>query len=234
MSLTVIKPGVLDLVQDTGRYGWQHLGINPGGAMDRWSAQVANILVGNESNNGVLELHFPAGEFLFESPALITICGADFSPHINGEPVSCWQPVFVRQNSVLQFKGWKSGARCYLAIEGGLLLERWLHSYSTNLKCGAGGYQGRALQKGDHIPYRSFDSNLSSFTPDKDFIVLPWKADRQWNKEEGDEILVMPGQEWDRLQDESKTALQAQEFIITQQSDRMGYRLDALMQANST
>jgi antagonist of KipI len=44
MSLRIIKPGVLDTVQDGGRYGFQHLGINPGGAMDRFAAQTANLL----------------------------------------------------------------------------------------------------------------------------------------------------------------------------------------------
>ena len=42
MNLRVIKSGVLDSIQDTGRYGWQHLGINPTGAMDKISAQLAN------------------------------------------------------------------------------------------------------------------------------------------------------------------------------------------------
>ena len=44
LNLRIIKAGVLDTVQDMGRYGWQHLGINPGGAMDKLSAKVANIL----------------------------------------------------------------------------------------------------------------------------------------------------------------------------------------------
>ena len=32
MSMRIIKAGILDTVQDAGRYGYQHLGINPGGA----------------------------------------------------------------------------------------------------------------------------------------------------------------------------------------------------------
>ena len=63
MNLRVIKGGLLDTIQDQGRYGYQHLGINPSGAMDRFSARVANILVGNNQDEAVIELHFPAGEY---------------------------------------------------------------------------------------------------------------------------------------------------------------------------
>ena len=50
MSLKIIKAGVLDTIQDPGRYGFQYLGINPGGAMDRFAAQVVNTLSGNDSS----------------------------------------------------------------------------------------------------------------------------------------------------------------------------------------
>jgi antagonist of KipI len=66
MNLRIIKPGVMDTVQDMGRYGSQQLGINPGGAMDKLSAQIANIIVGNETSEAVVELHFPAAAFFFE------------------------------------------------------------------------------------------------------------------------------------------------------------------------
>ena len=60
MSLIVIKPGILDTIQDAGRFGYQHLGINPGGAMDRFSAEAVNFLVGNIAGEAVIEMHFPA------------------------------------------------------------------------------------------------------------------------------------------------------------------------------
>jgi antagonist of KipI len=47
MSILIIKNGVLDTLQDLGRDGYAHLGIVPGGAMDRVALQVANALVGN-------------------------------------------------------------------------------------------------------------------------------------------------------------------------------------------
>ena len=57
MSLKVIKAGILDSAQDSGRYGYQQLGINPGGAMDKFAAQISNILVGNKVNEAIIEIH---------------------------------------------------------------------------------------------------------------------------------------------------------------------------------
>ena len=63
MSLSIIKPGLLDTLQDHGRYDYSHWGINPGGAMDAYAAQVANRLVGNNDNESVIEIHFPAPRY---------------------------------------------------------------------------------------------------------------------------------------------------------------------------
>lgn len=225
MNLRVIKAGVLDTVQDLGRYEWQQLGINPGGAMDRWSAQVANILAGNKKTEAVIELHFPASEFIFEEPALITICGADFSPNVNGEEVPCWQPVLINRYSILQFYGLKKGARAYLAVHGGFDIPVWLNSYSTNLKAGTGGFKGRALQKEDAISIPLLVPEFLSLLGKKEFMVLPWKADTSWDENETKAISILQGNEWDRLPGTSQESIQNQVFAITHQSDRMGYQL---------
>ncbi len=225
MNLRVIKAGILDTVQDLGRHEWQHLGVNPGGAMDRWSAQVANILVNNKKEEAVIELHFPASEFIFEEPALITVCGADFSPNVNGEEIPCCQPVLINKYSILQFYGLRKGARAYLAVHGGFDIPVWLNSYSTNLKAGTGGYNGRALQKDDEIVIRSLTPEFLSLLGKKEFMVLPWKADTTWDENETKAISILEGNEWDTLPAASKKSIQSEIFSITHQSDRMGYQL---------
>ena len=95
MSIKIIKAGILDTIQDEGRYGYQDLGINPTGAMDKYSMEVSNLLVGNDTNEAVIELHFPCSVFLFSKPAIIALSGADFSPFINGEPVPILHPIMV-------------------------------------------------------------------------------------------------------------------------------------------
>jgi antagonist of KipI len=224
MNLRIIKPGVMDTIQDMGRYGWQHLGINPGGAMDKLSAQIANILVGNETNEAVIELHFPAAAFFFEQPSLIALSGADFSASVNGEEIPCMRPVLVGKYSILQFHRAENGARTYLAVHGGLNIQPWLNSYSTNLKAEAGGYKGRVLQKDDEIAFRTA-VDLSALLAKKEFEVLPWKADEDWGNNNTEEILALPGNEWNRLNDKSKEKFFEQSFLVTAHSDRMGYHL---------
>ncbi|MDP9229684.1 MAG: KipI antagonist, partial [Bacteroidota bacterium] len=219
MSIRIIKPGILDTIQDLGRYGYQHLGINPGGVMDHFATQVVNGLVANEINDAVIEMHFPAATILFQQEALIAIGGADFIPSINGEKIQLWQPVMINKNCLLHFHPSSQGARCYLALKDGFTLNKWLTSYSTNVKAGAGGFNGRALHKDDVIYLRN-QNDYRKFLGDKDFIVLPWKADIDWDNNFNKEIKVLPGNEWDYFTNDAKNIFINQPFTITASSDR--------------
>lgn len=228
MNLRIIKAGVQDTIQDLGRYGWQHAGINTGGAMDRLSAQIANILVGNDKNEALLELHYPASAIFFEQPVLIALSGADFTATVNGEEIPHLQPVLLSKYSILQFHRLEKGARSYLAIAGGLNIPTWLDSYSTHLKAAAGGYRGRILQKDDEIPLKTI-TPLAPLVDKKEFLVMPWKADTDWEEDKMGEIAVLIGNEWEQLSGDSKQRFLQQSFMITVQSDRMGYRLKSTM-----
>ena len=222
MSLKIIKTGILDTIQDCGRYGFQHLGINPGGAMDLFSAQLNNSLLGKNLDSPVIELHFPASQILFEKETIICITGANFSPEINHQKIPIDQPVVINKNSVLQFKKNESGACCYLSLLHEIELEKWLNSYSTNLKAAAGGCHGRPLQKGDILNFKNI-FNFEHLVINKDFSLLPWRANRK-NKN-GTEIRFIPGNEWDWLSEDAKNTIQEDNFQVSNKSDRMGYRL---------
>src|SRR6266487_2320422 len=149
MSVLVIKQGLLDTMQDAGRYGYQHLGINPCGAMDIVAATIANMLAGNNKDEAVIELHYPASSFLFEDDCMIALSGADFQATINNELIPVSTSVMVSNGSVLEFTQYRRRTRCYLAVHGGWDIDHWLNSYSTNIKAIGGGYYGRALKKND-------------------------------------------------------------------------------------
>jgi antagonist of KipI len=198
--------------------------------MDRFSAQVVNMLVGNEIDEPIIELHFPASIFLFEQETMIAVGGADFAVTINGDNIPLWHPVVVAKNSILQFQKWKQGARCYLAIREKLKLEKWLNSYSTNVKAGAGGLGGRSLQKGDVIFYK--EKNVySNLLNNNDVVVLPWKADVAWSDAPVDRINVAAGNEWDLLTEQSRDKFLKGSFVIDSLADRMGYRLRGALNA---
>jgi antagonist of KipI len=226
MALSVIKAGLLDTIQDMGRNHYGSWGINPGGSMDPYASQVANMLVGNCNTEAVLEIHFPGPQILFEQNAMIAITGADFSPMLNDEPVPLWQPIVMRKNTVLHFPKLKWGARCYLSIHGGFCIDQWLNSYSTNLKAGAGGLGGRQLKKGDSLsPRESVIYFAGLLRKDKNSRILPWRADTHKTYRFLNEIFVIKGNEWDQLNQSAQDSFLKNNFIIHPSSDRMGYQL---------
>ena len=226
MSILVLKSGLLDTLQDAGRYGYGRLGINPGGAMDRYAAQVANMLVGNALHEAVIEIHFPGPQLLFEQNSLISICGADFYPMIDNEDAPVWQPIVVRKNTALHFDNVHGGGRCYVAIHGGFDIEQWLNSYSTNLKAEAGGFTGRKLEKADRLFQGESQFYFSAWLKEnKEKTFLHWRADTHKVYEFPHEIFVTEGAEWNQLTNSSKKDFLLSNFIIHPSSDRMGYHL---------
>ena len=226
MSISIIKAGLLGTIQDMGRYGYGSLGINCGGAMDRYAAQVANMLVGNDVHEAVMELHFPGPQILFEQNALISITGADFTPTLNDEPLPLWQPLLIRKNTILHFPRHAHGARCYIAIHGGFCIEPWLNSYSTNLKAGTGGFHGRKFEKGDELAARESTIYFAGLMKEgKDVLPLHWRADYANAYEYPNEIFFIEGNEFSQLTETSAASFPVSNFIIHPFSDRMGYQV---------
>ncbi len=216
--LTIEKAGVLDTIQDLGNYGQQRSGINPCGAMDGYALQMANALVGNLPEEAGLELHFPASVFKVEHPMLIALAGADMDAQLNGRPVPLLHPIKVMKNDIIHFAKLRLGYRTYMALEGGFHLAEGGYSSSTNLKAGYGGFEGRALRKGD---------TLMAYDPADAFIaagVLPWTIDPDF-EEPGKTVRFLPGHEWTQLSHAEQNKFLEQEFIIDKRSDRMGCRL---------
>lgn len=222
MSLRIIKQGILDTIQDGGRWGYQHLGINPNGAMDQHSAQLANALLGKELSEAVIELHFPAAQILFEHATVICITGADFSPTINDISVPLNHPIVVTKDSLLKFTKPLNGSRAYLSILHSLQIENWLGSYSTNLTVTIGGFKGRALKKDDVILFKN-NFSVHHLLHQNPFTVLPWKAYDTINEKK--EVHFIKASEWHWLTDDAQYDFQHCFFQITNEADRMGYRL---------
>jgi antagonist of KipI len=99
-----------------------------------------------------------------------------------------------------------------------------MNSYSTNLKAGAGGWQGRTLLKNDVISFKN-GINLSGLLLERDFVVLPWKAQDTVDKRNEIEFII--GSEWHWLTKDAQEIFSEQWFQITNEADRMGYQLAA-------
>jgi len=111
-----------------------------------------------------------------------------------------------------------------MAVKGGFKCTKWLNSYSTNLKAEAGGIEGRKLLKDDVIELID-KYDFLKILGDNDFRILPWKANESWDEINNNEIFVLPGPEWDWLDVGTQQKFLSATFDITNNSDRMGYRL---------
>jgi antagonist of KipI len=220
MSLVFLTSGLLTTIQDAGRNGYRRFGINPNGAMDRAAARLINILLGNDGNEGVLEMHFPAPKIMFEEDAAISLGGADFGARLDETEVENWRPILVNRGSVLSFPRKISGARMYLAVKGGFAVQKWLGSVSTNLRAKIGGFQGRSLRKGDVLFFKKTVEARKTKTNYKisRSLIPPYSSFPT--------VRVISGAEIEYLSAKSRRDFQSKNFAVRHESDRMGFRLE--------
>ncbi|AOV07122.1 biotin-dependent carboxyltransferase family protein [Sporosarcina ureilytica] len=233
--ITILKPGLLDTIQDLGRYGFQKYGVVASGAMDMWAHRVANILVGNEEHASTIEMTFVGPHIQFERDTVFALCGGSLQPTIDGVPVPMWRPVFVKKNAVLQLGHALAGSRAYLAVSGGFAIPKTMNSQSTYLRAKIGGIEGRALKRGDQISIDDRLDNASILTeslkqpqnraPFKttNWFVAPNLVPYNMTPTI---IHVTKGKQYDAFTESSKQAFLNQPFTVNVNSDRMGYRLN--------
>jgi antagonist of KipI len=218
VALQVEKPGLLTTIQDLGRPGHRKFGVPPSGAMDRFALAAANRLVGNPEGAGGLECALGGPVLLALQPCLVAVTGADFTPCVNGAEVPLWTGVYLAAGERLSFAGRRWGARCYVAVAGGLSGSRWLGSISTYLLVEKGGFDGRTLEAGDV---------LSLAAPAPRPLIAGRHLSRRLLPEYGKEpaLAAIPGPHHTRLKRPSRTTLWKSSFEVSRDADRMGYRL---------
>lgn len=233
MSLKIIRPGLMTTLQDTGRFGWQKIGVITSGAMDVYSLRMANILVGNDEHEAAMEITLTGPTIEFTADTLIAITGGDLAPIIDGQVVPTLRPVAVKAGAILKFTACRTGCRAYLAVAGGYDVPRVMGSKSTYLRAGIGGYEGRALQKGDYLTtgepseyaqqmmFNLLSSGAHSFMHAKWYISKAHTSRENLKKP----IRVMAGLQYDEFTEKAKFDFGDSDFLITTRSDRMGYRL---------
>lgn len=213
MALKIINPGLFTTVQDLGRYGYESYGFTPAGVMDYESYYLANALLGNDYNCGVLELTLYGITFEVLHSTSMSSAGAEMELTINEEPFETGTAVDLVKGDIVRFGGVKKGARTYIAFSGGLDLPKELGSYSTHTRSQMGGYKGRVLKAGDILP-------VKGKTVEHNFPVITKILT------EDTEIRFIPGQQNDRFDSVNKRIFTESEYTLTKDSDRMGCRLE--------
>ena len=149
--IEVFASGLLTTVQDLGRQGFGAMGVSPSGAADPIALRIGNRLVGNAEGAAALEMTLLGGALRFTQRSIVALAGSDFGATLDGASCPLWESFEVAAGQTLSFGGTTSGARCYLCVNGGIAVSQFLRSASTHLLSGLGGFQGRALRKGDVV-----------------------------------------------------------------------------------
>ncbi|NMP37695.1 MAG: biotin-dependent carboxyltransferase family protein [Clostridiales bacterium] len=218
MSMKITFPGALTTVQDLGRFGSMRFGFPASGAMDTDSARIANLLADNDEREAVLEMTMLGIKASFDSDCVIVLTGADMTPEINGEPIPMYAALEVRAGDILALSAAKSGLRCYMAVSGGFDIPSVMGSFSTNLKCAVGGFNGRALKAGDVLDFRTQQDTL--------FGISARRLEEDEIPRHDEFIRVVLGPQDDYFTDEGVSTFLSQVYTLSNASDRMGVRLE--------
>ncbi len=216
-TFEVVQPGPLTTVQDLGRYGYQQYGVPSSGAMDSYALRIGNLLVGNAENAASLEITLFGCQLRALQDTVVAVTGADLGVTINGKPAPQWQAIPVRKDDVIAFPRLKSGCRAYLSVAGGFPVSPVMGSASTYVRAGIGGYEGRALRKGDV---------LRTAKPMRQPAQVP--IPHRYIPAYGNRITlrVVLGPQDDYFTDEGIRTFLSSDYTVSTQADRMGYRLE--------
>jgi biotin-dependent carboxylase-like uncharacterized protein len=208
----ILEPGLGAMLQDRGRPGWRRFGVPPGGAMDDHAAHWANRLLDNAPDAPVVELLLQGAKLRALGETWIAVTGADADAS-----VPTWRAVRTNENDVLQFPASRSGVWIYLAVESGFEGPHWLGSASVYARgqlgqpAGSGSVLCRATNASFELP-RGVAGR-----------VVDWHERRDY--ESPPPLRVWRAPQWDLFSETDRELFFAQEWAVSSQSDRVGYRL---------
>ncbi|KAL5375797.1 hypothetical protein DPSP01_010904 [Paraphaeosphaeria sporulosa] len=150
-AIDVISAGAYTLIQDLPGRPTVGKGIPHSGPMDPMAFQIANLLVGNPRGKESLEITLSGPELRFVTPAIVALCGAPMEASLDDNEFPMWTSVKIEAGARLKIgKTTGGGCRSYLAVYGGFpSVASYFGSKSTSPLVAIGGYQGRALARGD-------------------------------------------------------------------------------------
>jgi antagonist of KipI len=216
-TIQVQTPGLQTTVQDLGRNGFGPAGVSPSGAADCISLRLGNRLVGNDENAAGLEMMLLGGTFTFPNGAILALTGSDFGATLDDVRLEVGTSAEVRPGQTLRLGPTNSGARCYLCVQGRIEVKPFLGSASTHILSGLGGFEGRALRKGDVL-------RIGSATrPFRKRTISPQASEHLSPRST---LRVTAGPQVDWFSESSLRSFYAGTYRAGEQSNRMGLRLE--------
>src|SRR5690606_15602796 len=217
--INVLSPGLFSTIQDMGRFGYRDKGVPVSGAMDAASAQLANMLLGNNNNDAVMEITMKGPRLMFNCNTCIVITGALLNPAINNAPAHNNKVYDIQPGDILSFGGMESGLRAYLAVKNGFKTDVVMNSRSQYESITG----NSSIRKGDTIEIDDFP--YSKMRTSNTVIRVKWM--------ENEILQVLRGPEYDLLSDKQKNELKETIFSVANENNRMACQLKGELSPHS-
>jgi len=215
MSLTVIQPGLLALLQDAGRFGKHAIGLTSGGPLDPDAFNLCNRLLQNPVGATVIEISFGGLELEANCDTSICITGAVMPLTINGEERERYRVERVRAGDRITLGFAEHGCRAYVGVAGGFRIPESFGSTATVVREGIGGLSGSKLQAGDTLPC----PEKASCKP----LYLPPEHHPHYH--DTVTVRVIPGYQQASFPRLEQRRFFSHAYQVSERSDRMGYRM---------
>ena len=215
MTLFVETPALMTTIQDWGRVNYERFGMPGSGPMDWWAFQIANMLVGNTVQQACVEIGFSSAAVVVEQDALLAVCGTGYDLSLNGQEIPLWMAFLARRGDRVVLTKTGGGNWVYLAAAGGINSEMWMGSRSVYLRGGL----GRMLIQGDRLSTDPISAQ-SRMLAGSSISTSARPSYRQ-----NPVVRVITGPHANRFREESFDVFWSQPFVVSVNSDRMGYRL---------
>ncbi|MBF5006910.1 5-oxoprolinase subunit C family protein [Diaphorobacter caeni] len=224
--IDILSSGALNQVQDLGRKGHMQQGISRGGAMDAPALAAANLLVDNPPTAAGLEIGMFPFRVRFRQTTRFACTGAHCVVRIDDRVLPPWWSAVAQPGQTLTIEPPLLGLRSYLAIAGGIDVPVLLGSASTDNKGSFGGFEGRGLRRGDALPVAAA---ASSVMQPREFGCVPARVAAFWQQlREGRVTLqAIAGAEYPLFTEQAQAAFCDQDWIVTREANRTGFRLDS-------
>ncbi|MBN9045936.1 MAG: 5-oxoprolinase/urea amidolyase family protein [Rhizobiales bacterium] len=207
------------LYEDGGRPGRADQGVAESGALDRHSFIEANLCVGNPRDAAALEITFGGFALRADRPVTLAVTGAPCPLTIrtaDGRTVAApfAKPFALDAGDELSLGVPPEGARSYLALRGGFVVEPVLGSAATD-----------TLAKVGPAPMRAGDVLIPANRPAA--AVDPDRPEPQPLPRAGEVVTldVTLGPRTDWFTEKGVETLLKQEWLVTAESSRVGMRL---------
>ena len=219
-SFTILRDGISSSFQDLGRFNVQYLGIGPSGCMDETNFRLCNAILHNSENEGAIEFAYQ-GPKIEINENIVKICVTGkvlFNIHkFNGTilPGECYRSYCLEKGDIVDIQNVKDSVYGYLAFEGGILLDSYFESVSTNPRSRIGPNYGEKIKTNNQF-------SLKTKVNSKEEYILERIPELKNNKI----IRVLEGPQIDYFSNEGVKSFFHSPFKITNLTDRMGMRLE--------